>query len=451
MAYLIYTNGINLSKTYRAGLVRIPRSLEKRFNLYEIRKGDIIYLCDFDTWKIHGPLTADENGAKEEKNPKQGPFNGLRNSEKHYHYLSIQVDCSRVFTRGVPVNAAGFDHNIETFSLRKSDELRIIEGLNHINSEKIPLVINIKFSGDEVNATVIEINRGTHIGHFKFGINKNFLNILNRKKKAGENLLQTGEMDNYKDMLKEIGLLVYDNIFRNIGLEKVFTRGGFIIDIAGDDRACEIPFEIAYKDSFIFEKKLLACRGDGEQESENVKIKRVLILADLSGDYRGAYQEGLKLYNFLQKIGMSVDLLCRNLKRDMLTDFFSFYDIIHFSGHSSIRGSDAAWDLGEALFTAADILGVKRFPRLVFSSACGNTLTLGLDFLKAGVSNVVSSRWKITDEDISDFVLSFYELLFNHMEIGYAFNRALCNSYMNENIVPLSFAFLGESRLLYDK
>ncbi|MCK5568238.1 MAG: hypothetical protein KAJ15_00885, partial [Spirochaetes bacterium] len=167
MAYLIYTNGINLSKTYRAGLVRIPRSLEKRFNLYKIRKGDIIYLCDFDTWKIHGPLIADENGAKEEKNPKQGPFNGLRNSEKHYHYISIPVDCSRVFTRGVPVNAAGFDHNIETFSLQKIDELRIIEGLNHINSEKIPLVINITFSGDEVNATVIEINRRTHIGHFK--------------------------------------------------------------------------------------------------------------------------------------------------------------------------------------------------------------------------------------------------------------------------------------------
>lgn len=451
MAYLIYTNGINLNKTYRHGLIRIPRSLEQRFNLYKIRKGDLIYLCDFDTWKIHGPLIADTDGVREEKNPKQGPFNGLRNSEKHYHYISIQVDCSRVFERGVPVNMAGIDQKTETFSLQKGDELRINEGLNHINSEKIPLVINITFSGDDVNATVVEINRGTHIEHFKFGINKNLLNILERKKKAGENLLQSGEMDNYKGILKEIGRLVYDNIFRNIGLEKVFTRGGFIIDIAGDDRACEIPYEIAYKDSFIFENNFLSCRGEGGQEPGNIRVKRVLILADLSGNYRGAYREGVKLYNFLQKIGISVDLLCRNLKRDMLADFFSFYNIIHFSGHSSVRGSDAAWDLGEGLFTAADIAGGKRSPHLVFSSACGNTLSLGLDFLKAGVNNVVSSRWQITDEDISDFVICFYELLFNNMEIGYAFNRALCNSYMNENVVPLSFAFLGESRLIYER
>jgi len=441
----------NLAKTLKTGQIRIPRSLVGRFNIYQLREGDIIFLYDFENKKIAGPFIKSADGVVEEKNPKTGPFNGFGKTGSHYHYISTRVDCSQVFEKGMPFRFAGFEMGRDAFFLKKKDESVIFEELNKVNNEKIPLIINISFSGDDCRATVIEINRGTQFSDFDFRLNANFRAVLEQKMKTGENLLQTSNWENYTESLKDIGKYVYDAVFRGTELEKVFTRGGFSIYIAGDERANDIPFEISYDGDFIFENNFIAFRGDEAKGHEKARIKRVLIVADPSGNFSGAHDEGLKLFDLFSEMGISVDFYSRGRLKDRLVDRFSQYDIVHFSGHSCGDCSSPAWDLGDSTFAARDIAGVKRCPYLVFSCSCGNTLKLASSFLKAGVKNVVSSRWKITDGDATDFVLCFYELLINNCEIGYALNRAMCESYTGKNPVPLAFSLFGESRLRYEK
>jgi hypothetical protein len=451
MAYLIHTDEINLVKTLKTGLIRIPRSLVERFNIYQLRKGDIVFLYDFENKKIAGPFIKSAEDVIEEKNPKTGPFNGYGKTGSHYHYISTRVDCSQVFVKGMPFRFAGFETGDDTFFLMKKEESIIFEELNKVNNEKIPLIISLSFSDDNCRATVIEINMGTQFSDFAFKWNTNFRATLEQKMKTGENLLQTSNMENYTLSLKDIGKYVYDAVFRGTELEKVFTRGGYSIYIAGDERANDIPFEISYDRTFIFENNFIAFRGNEGKGHETARIKNVLILADPSGSFSGAYDEGLKLFDLFSSKGISVDFYSRGRLKDRLVDRFSQYDIVHFSGHSSGDDSSPAWDLGESNFTARDIAGAKRCPYLVFSCSCGNTLKLASGFLKAGVKNVVSSRWKITDGDVTDFVLCFYELLINNCEIGYAFNRAMCESHTAKNPVPLAFSLFGESRLIYEK
>jgi hypothetical protein len=457
MAYLIHTDENNLVKTLRTGLVRIPRSLVKRFNIYQLRKGDVLYLYDFENMKIAGPFITNSDSVKEEKNPRSGPFNGYGKTGSHYHYVSTLVDCSQVFERGMPFRFAGFENGADTFFIKKNDENKITEELNKVNDEKIPLIINISFSGDEGRATVIEINKGTQFSDFSFRFTENVRSILGRKIQMGENLLQTSDREKYSETLKELGKIVYDAVFRDSGLEKVFTRGGFNIYISGEARISDIPFEISYNGGFIFENNFLAFRGDEGKGYTKASIKKVLILADPTGRFSGAYEEGLKLCDLFSEMGISVDFYSRRLSKDRFVERFSQYDIVHFCGHSSGSDLSPAWDLGGSFFSAQDFenvkrAGVQRSPHFVFSCSCGNTLKLASRLLKAGVKNVVSSRWKITDGDVTDFVLCFYELLIkNSCEVGYAFNRALCESYKGKNPVPLAFSLFGESRIIYEK
>ncbi|KKM22889.1 hypothetical protein LCGC14_1620760 [marine sediment metagenome] len=91
MAYLIHTDENNLVKTLKTGLIRIPRSLIERFNIYQLRKGDIVFLYDFENMKIAGPFIKSSEDVNEEKNPKSGPFNGYGKTGSHYHYISTRV------------------------------------------------------------------------------------------------------------------------------------------------------------------------------------------------------------------------------------------------------------------------------------------------------------------------------------------------------------------------
>ena len=451
MSYLIYTDSNNLEKTIQTEMIRIPRNLDGIYNLHNLKEGDSIYFLDFENLKIYGPAKSGPYRVMEEKNPKYGPFNGFGNVKRHYYYKSIKIECSGMYKLGAPIREVGIDPEKIEFYLHPEKELNILEKLKLVNREKVSIVISISVSGTNVKAAVVEINKGTSINNFTFKINDSILGILDRKKKIGENFLLSGRTEEFQNTLKDIGKLIYENVLRNMGFEKIFKNGGYTIDFAGDNSICEIPFEISYKDSFLFENNIIAYRGEAEQKQETAGIERVLILADPSRKYKGAYSEGVELFDFFSKKGIAVDIFSRSLSKDMLTEYFRNYDIVHFSGHCEMKNSSPAWDIGKALFTADDIFSGGGLPHLVFSNACGNTLMLGLNLLKAGIKNIISTRWKIPDCNISDFVLNFYTMLLNNMEIGYAFNKAILESYMKGNVIPLAFVFLGESRMLYEK
>ncbi len=451
MAYLIYTDRKNLLKTVKSGLIRIPRNLEKQINLHRINKGDTIFLFNYENSKLYGPLTAKSKKVVEEKNPKEGPFNGFGRVDKHYIYDSIHVDCTKIYKRGVLIHE--YTHSFENvkFFLSENEELDVIEKLKLINFEKLPVIMNFAISDDVLKATVVKVSKGTNINNYTFKISKNLFALIDRKKRIGESFLKIGKEKDFVATLKEIGTIIYDNILKKLNIEKVFGGEGYSIYIAADERTKNIPFEITYRDSFIFENNTVVYRGEEEHDLKTVHVDKVLILADPSRRYRFANHEGHLLYDFLYKKGVSVDFVSRPLDIEIMSDLFSYYDIIHFAGHSGIHDSKTGWDIGKSIFTVHDIMNQRSFPHLIFSSSCGNTLSLGLEFLNRGARNVISSRWQIPDSDISDFVLSFYNLLFSGLEIGDAFSRALNISYKNFEVAPLLFLLHGESRMIYER
>jgi hypothetical protein len=447
MGYLIYTDRNNLQKTIKRGLIRIPKNLIKQFDLRMIKRGDTIFLLDFENNKLYGPVLAAADRIVEEKNPRDGPFNGYGKVDKHYIYNTLGVDCSKVGKRGI------LYENTDTvrFVLQKEDDESIRRRLELVNADKIPLVLNFTISGENLKATVVKLKGVTQIKNYLCRNPANLIRLIQMKKRIGEELLAGGKKKGFIENLKDIGRLIYDNILKPLGLELLFTEGGYTVYISGDDRIKEIPFEISYNGKFIFELNTVVYSGEEEQRERSVRIRRVLVLADPSCRYCNAYREGVEIYRLFSERGFPIDFISRAIDNDLMNDLIPDYDIVHFAGHSGIKDSHVGWDIGDSCFTFTDILSPGRYPRLLFSSSCGNTLEFGLAFLAEGVKNVIASRWQMPDSDMSSFALFFYNLLFSGIEIGDAFSSALTRLYMRGEVAPLLFTLHGESRMIYEK
>jgi hypothetical protein len=446
MGYLVYTDRVNLLKTIKNGLIRIPKNLKGQFDLRKIKQGDTIFLLDFEHNKLYGPVLA-AGRVIEEKNPRDGPFNGYGSVSKHYIYDTLGVDCSKMGRKGL------LYENIDTirFVLKEKEDESIQEKLGLLNTDRIPLVLNFTISGENLKATVVKLKGVTNINNYVCKNPDNLLSLLQMKKRVGEGFLASGQKVNFMDNLKNIGQLIYDNILKPIDLEPLFTEGGYTVYISGDDRIKEIPFEVSYNGEFIFEHNTVVYSGKGEHKERSVRIKKVLIIADPTSQYRNAYEEGVEIHRLFSERGFPIDFLSRAIDNDLMNDLFTDYDIVHFAGHSRIKESQIGWDIGASCFTIPDILSKGRYPHLVFSSACGDTLQFGLVFLAEGVKNVIASRWQMPDSDMRGFALSFYSLLLSGIEVGNAFSSALTRSYLRGEVVPLLFTLHGESRMIYEK
>ncbi|UCB46712.1 MAG: CHAT domain-containing protein [Spirochaetota bacterium] len=447
MGYLIYTDRINLLMSIKRGLIRIPRNLRVRFDLRTIRKGDTIFLFDFENNKLYGPILAAADNATEEKNPKDGPFNGYGNVKKHYIYDALKIDCSKAGKRGIQYECK----DDFRFIVSKEDDEVLQQKLELINGDKVPVVLNFTISEGSLKAAVVKLKGVTHINNYVCKNPDNLLSLLRKKKRIGEALLSGGKNKAFVNNLKDMGQLIYDNIFKPIDLESLFTEGGYTVYISGDDQIKEIPFEVSYNDLFIFERNTVVYSGAAEHKERSIKIKKVLIIADPSSRYHNAYEEGVELFRLFSESNIATDFISREIDNDLINDLFPDYDIVHFAGHSRMEDSKVGWDIGGTCFTFTDILVQGRLPHLVFSSSCGNTLKFGLALLGKGVKNVIASRWQIPDYDMRVFVLSFYNLLLSGIEIGDAISSALTRSYWRGEVLPLLFTLHGESRMVYEK
>jgi hypothetical protein len=451
MAYLIHTDRKNLLQSIQHSMIRIPRYLKGVCDIHRVKSGEGIYFFDFENGRVYGPAQCISDNVMDEKNPRRGPFNGPENAERHYHYMSLKVSCSTMFKRGVPVSETGIDPVSPSFNLSRGQESVLLERLRLNNREYIPLVVHIDMYGREVCASVVEVREQTDIGSYRFELNENVPEVLRSKKTRAERFLLEARNEDFKKTLREMGTLVYENVLRHMGFERVFDKGGYTVQFTGRQAIGEIPLEVACRDTFLFEKNLLTFRRENARKSAHARLKRALIVADPAETLRGAYEEGSSLFHFLTKQGVSVDLCSRRMQKHHLAEVIPDYDVIHFSGHCCSRDGVFGWDIGESLFSAQDVIESGPKPMLVFSSSCGDTLGLGFSFLGAGVGNAVASRWQVPDGSLTDFVLSFYSFLLDNMETGYAFNKAAVRSYQKGDAAPLLYVFLGESRIIYER
>jgi hypothetical protein len=436
MAYLIYYDGESIHRAVNSGKINI--SLEVKNHPYLRRKGrnENIFLVDYEIGKLYGPVTPSDKRIQEE--------------ETSTADRTMRIDCSRLYRLGIPLRELGIGVKKGQYFINRDTENQILEKLKFHNGETIPIIINLSLSGNQVTATIIEIDGGSAIRSYAVEMKDSFFSLIRSKMSSGEELLHRRRDGDFTRCLEDIGNLIYDQVLHGLNLQMLFCKGGYTINIAGDEKLLEIPFEISHHESFIFENNILTYRGKNENPIPGVKIERTLIIADPSERYEWAYREGIMLRDFFKSNNIGVDLLSRPLQREMLIEIFHKYDIVHFAGHSVTRNSIPGWDIGPSVFTAQDLVVQKKLPFLVFSSACGNTIGMGLEFLRKGIRNCVVSRWRIPDVDISRFIHSFYFQLLRPKEIGYSFNRSVVNRFRSGDILPLTFVLLGEGRNLYE-
>jgi hypothetical protein len=451
MPFLIYTDRENLGRSVKASRVRVPSSLARVFDLTKVVQGELLFLFDYTSGKVFGPLYAGPGGVKVEKNPREGPFNGFGRVKSHYTYLSIGIDCSSLCPRGTPIEGIPSGCGSPRFQLSGEEGKRVLQKLRLVNRKKVPLVLQMNRAPEALEITVVEMNRGTRISRHLVPAGEGFFALLARKERVLEELLRAGRTKRYENALKQLGELVYDTLLRPCGLDTLFS-GGYAIDVAADPSLFSLPLELSFRDFFLFENNTVAFRRVGKESAKGVaEIRRVLVIADPAGTHRGAYREGINLHRFFSRKGLSADLIARPVEKERVNETLASYDLIHFCGHVGTADGRSGWETGKAVFGEEDVVPSPGLPSLIFSSACGSVLSLARKFSETGVGNVITSRWQVPDADLDEFAVGFYSLLFDGLEIGTAFNEALVRAYMGGNPHPLSFFLMGESRRVYER
>ncbi len=104
-------------------------------------------------------------------------------------------------------------------------------------------------------------------------------------------------------------------------------------------------------------------------------------------------------------------------------------DLVHYCGHAE-SSATVGWRLRAGVFGAARFARLTRKPRLVFANACHSggprlspvsALSLGHQFLLAGVQSYVGNLWSVPDVPAGAFAVAFYDGLL----AGENFGRAL--------------------------
>ena len=149
-----------------------------------------------------------------------------------------------------------------------------------------PLVLNLWIKGSTARATVVEVERGTTLRNSDFPVSSHLIPLLGSKKRACENLLQYGRYEEIRNAMKDIGELVYTSVFVPLGLEHLFSSGGYRVSVHAQNQARAIPVELAYHDRFVFETNIMSLRGKNDPQGDRVVVERVLIIADPTARFK---------------------------------------------------------------------------------------------------------------------------------------------------------------------
>ena len=320
----------------------------------------------------------------------------------------------------------------------------------HDTQPYAPLVLNLSLKGTRVKATVVGMERGTRLRSSDFLVAPHLIPMFGSRKRSLENQLQHERLPESLRAMRDIGELVYDSVFKQLGLEYLFDERPYRVHVLAQEQARAIPVELAYHGGFLFESNIVSLRGKNDATRDSVNIKKALILADPAARCSAALREGEMLYDYFVSVGLSVVLVSRPLGKERLIDLFRSADIVHYCGHVASQGSRRGWDIGTTIFSGDEYRECSKAPALIFTNGCGNTLPLGFRFLSDGVLNCIGTRWQIPDSDFYSFVLSFYESLFHKGDIGFALHCSQNARFTRGDTLPIVFVLQGESGIHYE-
>jgi class 3 adenylate cyclase/CHAT domain-containing protein/tetratricopeptide (TPR) repeat protein len=282
--------------------------------------------------------------------------------------------------------------------------------------------------------------------------------------------------------LREIGQILYDEIFTITVKERLRNTKAEMLMLNIDDQLVHIPWELLYDGhQFLclrFEMGRVVKTRQIFPSSHSRALAfplKMLILADPTGDLKGAYKEGTQIRDYMDqnRSFIHVSLRSDQVRADSIKGKLRNFDLIHFAGHADYHPQNAdisGWRLSESSLTTADIVkmaATSTMPAMIFANACQSGRTeqwslresfendifgLANAFLLTGVKHYIGTFWEILDEQSSLFALEFYRNLFSDISIGKALHNArhaFIELYGLESIVWASYVLYGDPSFDY--
>lgn len=277
--------------------------------------------------------------------------------------------------------------------------------------------------------------------------------------------------------LREIGQVLHDELFSPGVKDKIGKSKAEYLRLKIDDQLVHVPWELLYDgQQFLCQRfnmgRLVKTRQPCLCTNHRVVAKplKMLILADPEGDLKGAYAEGTRIRDYMDRNNdlINVSLRSGNITPDFIKEKIRNFDIVHFAGHADYdpqSPGQSGWQLTHGNLKAQDITkmaGAGAMPSFIFSNACQSARTgewilrvrfedeifgLANAFLLAGTKHYLGTFWDISDEPGSRFALEFYRCLISGMAIGQAIRRsrlALIKEYGEETFVWASYVLYGD-------
>ena len=299
------------------------------------------------------------------------------------------------------------------------------------------------------------------------------LNKANRSGRLTKSLLTS---------VQERGQLLYDDLFTLNVKEKLRHTDAKILILSIDDQLVHIPWELLYdSQQFLclqFDMGRVVKTHQVFPTNPNrtlISPLKMLILADPTGDLKGAYSEGIKIRDYMDQLRsyVNVNILSDHVSAEALKGKLRNYDLIHFAGHADYQRKSpdqSGWRLSDSRLTTKDIArmtGTTAMPAMIFANACQSARTdqwilkesfqndifgLANAFLLSGVKHYIGTFWEIIDEQSSRFALEFYKYLLSEISIGRAVRRArkqLVELYGEKSVVWASYVLYGDPSFDY--
>ena len=282
--------------------------------------------------------------------------------------------------------------------------------------------------------------------------------------------------------LREMGQLFHDELFTINVKEKLESTKADCLCLSLDDQLGHIPWELLNDGQrFLCRRfsmgRLVKTRQTvlGTRTRALARPLKMLIMADPSGDLKGAYAEGTQLRDFMDenKDVINATLRTSDIAMGVIKEKIRNFDIVHFAGHAEYhteKPDEGGWRVSDGVLAIKDIIkmaGTGAMPALIFSNACQSARTeewrIGEDFqndifglanafLLVGVKHYVGTFWEIMDEPSRRYALEFYRSLISGLSVGEGVRKArmeLVKEYGEETIVWASYVLYGDPAFNY--
>jgi class 3 adenylate cyclase/CHAT domain-containing protein/tetratricopeptide (TPR) repeat protein len=282
--------------------------------------------------------------------------------------------------------------------------------------------------------------------------------------------------------LREMGQIFHDELFTINVKEKLESTKAECLCLSLDDQVGHIPWELLNDGQrFLCRRfsmgRLVKTRQTvlGTRTRALARPLKMLIMADPSGDLKGAYAEGTQLRDFMDQNREVINATLRSsdIATRVIKEKIRNFDIVHFAGHAEYHAEspdEGGWRVSDGVLAIKDIIkmaGTGAMPALIFSNACQSARTeewrIGEDFqndifglanafLLVGVKHYIGTFWEIMDEPSRRYALEFYRSVISGLSVGEGVRKArmeLVKEYGEETIVWASYVLYGDPAFNY--